>query len=245
MYDLTSLVIISACLLIAGLAGGYLIGRFTGTGGRALELESELETSQNDLDQYKEQVYQEFGETAKKFEKLQETYTELHTQLAQSAENLCGSQLVGPMLAAPAVVADGDAEQLEQLPEEETPVEDLTETETAAEAEERVADSEELESETTLKQETADQPEELAEESTDSEEPLVVESSDVGQSDEVLQDSEADGMTSAAEAAAQADAGEIMEETMEAADMDELLEQQSSSNVTQGNFGSKKDKDAA
>ncbi len=225
MYDLTSLIIISVCLLAAGLAGGYLIGRFTGTGGRALELESELQNSQDNLDQYKEKVYQEFGETAKKFEKLQETYSELHTQLAQSAETLCGSQLVGPMLAAPAVAAvtEREAEQLENLAEEQT-----------------LAETEQSSKETNPDHESAESQQDTTE-ATQREDDLVVEVSErdqLSETDEVLQDSEAAAMTSPVEAA-QIDTAELVDESLEATDVDELLEQQTSSNVTKGNFGGK------
>lgn len=157
MFDLVSLVLISAAIGIAALAAGFYFGRYTGTGAKAGEFEQQLNESQQELQDYREEVYQQFGETAKKFERLQETYTDLHAQLANSAEVLCAGKGVGPLLTGALATAAIAAPEEEA----ETVVEDLTESEEYPE--------ESAEAEDIIVAEAADEPveEEITEDETE------------------------------------------------------------------------------
>ncbi|MEM7280305.1 MAG: DUF1043 family protein [Pseudomonadota bacterium] len=210
MYDLTTLIVISLCLLVAGLAGGYYIGRFTGTGRKAVELESELKNSQDDLDSYKEQVYAEFGETAKKFERLQDTYSELHAQLAKSAESLCDGKLAGSLLAAPVVTK---ALEAEVSAPEDTVSED---TEPTAEEE-------------TVTEDVMPEPEPM--------EPAIDEEAMEETEASAMTPAETQPQESAEEA--QEEQAEMVTEALEPEAVDELLDRQTDSVVTKADFGKK------
>jgi uncharacterized membrane-anchored protein YhcB (DUF1043 family) len=91
---------------LIGLAGGIAIGvalarRGSGrTADRARQLESDLAASRRELDAYRQEVMTQFGETARRFQTLNDAYTELHQQLAKSSSVLCGD-LGGTLLEAP------------------------------------------------------------------------------------------------------------------------------------------------
>ena len=102
MYGLGWL-IVSALL---GVAGGFGIGfavarsRSSRAAGRTRELENELASARSELDSYRQQVVAQFSETARKFQSLNDAYTDLHQQLAKSSSILCGD-VAGPLLQAP------------------------------------------------------------------------------------------------------------------------------------------------
>lgn len=84
-------------------AGGYLLGRRgSGTGSRRVQaLERELAQARQELADYRREVATQFSETARKFRTLNESYSDLHQQLARSSNLLCGDA-AGPLLPGPA-----------------------------------------------------------------------------------------------------------------------------------------------
>jgi len=95
---------------IVGIGIGYLL--FGRGRKKAAELESELESAQNELADYRQEVYGQFSETAEKFKALDRSYQDLHRQLAVSAVALCGDDGT-PLLASPTdgAVVEGEASQ--------------------------------------------------------------------------------------------------------------------------------------
>ena len=86
--------------LILGLGIGLFISRKT---GKVRDLQEQLKSSQSEMKEYREQVVTQFSETARKFKTLNDAYSDLHQQLAESASALCGNS-VGPLLEAPTSV---------------------------------------------------------------------------------------------------------------------------------------------
>jgi len=84
--------------LVLGLGIGLFISRKT---GKVRDLQEQLQGSQSELKEYREQVVTQFSETARKFKTLNDAYSDLHQQLAESASALCGNS-AGPLLEAPA-----------------------------------------------------------------------------------------------------------------------------------------------
>lgn len=84
--------------LILGLGIGLFISRKT---GKVRDLQDQLQGTQSELNEYREQVVTQFSETARKFKTLNDAYGDLHQQLAESANALCGNA-AGPLLEAPA-----------------------------------------------------------------------------------------------------------------------------------------------
>lgn len=101
MYGAEWLIGLGVLGLLAGVGAGYLLATRTGPGGsRARELEAQLAAARQELDDYRQQVVAEFSETARKFQTLNDSYTDLHQQLARSSQVLCGD-ITGPLLEAP------------------------------------------------------------------------------------------------------------------------------------------------
>ncbi len=117
--------------LLLGLAAGWGISRASGGKTRVAELQEALDSANEELADYKREVFGEFAETAEKFRALDKSYTELHQQLAKSSVALCGDSAT-PLLAGP-----GPADALEEKEIE------ATDAETAAEAKTDRADAEE------------------------------------------------------------------------------------------------------
>ncbi len=90
-------------LLAAG--GGYFIARITGTGRKTRDLQTQLEAKQAELDDYRREVFEQFGETARKFKTLNDSYVDLHRHLARSASLLCGDLGADTLLEAPLIAA--------------------------------------------------------------------------------------------------------------------------------------------
>jgi uncharacterized membrane-anchored protein YhcB (DUF1043 family) len=92
--------------VLLALAGGVAIGvavtraKTHRTADRVRELEDQLAGARRELDDYRAEVVTQFGATARKFQSLNEAYTDLHLQLARSSSILCGASS-GPLLAAP------------------------------------------------------------------------------------------------------------------------------------------------
>lgn len=101
MYSLAWLVVVGVVALVVGTWIGHIIARVrSGAAARIAELEAQLGSARDELSDYKGAVHQQFSETARKFKALDESYHDLHRQLAESAGVLCG-EAAGPLLAAP------------------------------------------------------------------------------------------------------------------------------------------------
>ena len=101
-------------LLVGGLIGYLIRGRGGATREKVAELEAQLEASQSELSDYREEVVQQFSDTAEKFKTLDESYHALHRQLATSAVALCGDQGT-PLLTAtsePLLTESQDGEEI-------------------------------------------------------------------------------------------------------------------------------------
>lgn len=98
----------AGCLLIGGVAGYFLRGRDKASIAKAAQLEAELDNAQQELSEYRGQVYNQFAETAERFKQLDESYHALHRQLATSAVALCGDEAT-PLLTAASTPATGVA----------------------------------------------------------------------------------------------------------------------------------------
>ncbi|MCZ6616947.1 MAG: DUF1043 family protein [Gammaproteobacteria bacterium] len=106
-----TLLLVPGGLLAA--AVGFFIARASGTGRKTRELQSQLQAKQAELDENLASVIVQFGETAQKFKTLNDSYVDLHRQLARSASVLCGDLAADTLLEAPltnAIAADADVE---------------------------------------------------------------------------------------------------------------------------------------
>jgi uncharacterized membrane-anchored protein YhcB (DUF1043 family) len=102
VYGVEWLVALGLGGLGVGLVVGLLMARGTGRDSRRVqELEAQLAASREELDGYRREVVAQFRETARKFQSLNDSYTDLHQHLARSSSILCGD-VAGPLLQAPA-----------------------------------------------------------------------------------------------------------------------------------------------
>ncbi len=108
MDSLASIFLLGLGGLLA-VAGGFFIARLTGSGRKVKELQMQLEAKQAELDDYRREVFEQFGETAKKFKTLNDSYVDLHAQLAKSAALLCGDLAADTLLEAPLMASIVDA----------------------------------------------------------------------------------------------------------------------------------------
>ena len=102
--------------IVAGLAGagfGVWYNQRSGASKRVIELEEQLSSSQQAHEEYRQEVFDQFSDTAAKFQTLNESYVDLHEQLAKSANALCGdmagSLLEGSLVSALTDESDEDA----------------------------------------------------------------------------------------------------------------------------------------
>lgn len=101
-FSLAWLVVVGGMGAVLGGWLGNLVARVRSKSAeRIRELEAELESAHDTLAEYRREVFDQFAETARKFKSLDESYNDLHRQLAESANLLCG-EAAGPLLAAPA-----------------------------------------------------------------------------------------------------------------------------------------------
>ena len=98
MYGVEWLILLGVVGLVVGAVVGYLLAT-RGNGGKR-QLEADLAASRAELQNYRESVVTEFSATARKFQALNDAYTDLHRQLAHSSQALCGD-ITGPLLEAP------------------------------------------------------------------------------------------------------------------------------------------------
>ena len=85
--------------MLIGLALGYFLPLGNAKKARVGELENALETAQQELADYKGEVFSQFATTAEKFRDLDQSYQALHQQLARSSVDLCGDA-ASPLLTA-------------------------------------------------------------------------------------------------------------------------------------------------
>ena len=95
---------IAVVSMLVGLALGYFLPLGNAKKARVGELENALETAQQELADYKGEVFSQFATTAEKFRNLDQSYQELHQQLARSSVDLCGDAAT-PLLAAASLPA--------------------------------------------------------------------------------------------------------------------------------------------
>ncbi|MBV1907148.1 MAG: DUF1043 family protein, partial [Pseudomonadales bacterium] len=99
-----SLEILIASTLLAGIVSAlfvHWINRSSGAKQHAQNLEQELSETKASYEAYRQEVFEDFSETASKFRTLNASYTELHQHLAQSANNLCGETNTISLLESP------------------------------------------------------------------------------------------------------------------------------------------------
>lgn len=134
-------------IALAGIAIGVVIGRVTGRARKAAELETELEQTKEAFEEYRGEVVQQFADTAGKFRRLNESYSDLHQQLATSASVLCADRAGDVLLALPgsdgvpaetpaaaddSATIDGDSEAVQgDVPPSAEPIDATVDAETA------------------------------------------------------------------------------------------------------------------
>ncbi|MEM7001083.1 MAG: DUF1043 family protein [Pseudomonadota bacterium] len=129
----------AGCLLIGGVGGYFLRGRDKASIAKAAQLEAELDNAQQELSEYRGQVYNQFAETAERFKQLDESYHALHRQLATSAVALCGDEATPLLTAASTPVTAAATDSTESL--EPEVVTDGVVDETAADSVTEVSES--------------------------------------------------------------------------------------------------------
>lgn len=92
---------IAVVSMLIGVALGYFLPLGNAKKARVSELENALDTAQQELADYKDQVFSQFATTAEKFRNLDESYQALHQQLARSSVDLCGDAATPLLSAAP------------------------------------------------------------------------------------------------------------------------------------------------
>ena len=90
-------VVVALIALAAGVALGYFRGKGQDQSERIQTLETALERARTELADYRQDVYQQFSQTAEKFRALDDSYHDLHRQLAESSQILCGDDAL-PLL---------------------------------------------------------------------------------------------------------------------------------------------------
>lgn len=87
------LVLTGVVAFVAGAGISWLFIRSgAGQKSRVAELEDQLRAAEEELSDYKRDVYGQFSQTAEKFRELDKSYNALHRQLAESSVLLCGDQ---------------------------------------------------------------------------------------------------------------------------------------------------------
>lgn len=101
MYNSEWVAGVAIAALLLGLLLGVVLGRSSFSGRKTRDLEEELEASRKALEDYRSEVYDQFAETARKFETLNTSYNDLHRHLASSASTLLGDGGGAPLLKGP------------------------------------------------------------------------------------------------------------------------------------------------
>ena len=107
MYALEWLIGVGAGAFLIGGIAGYLLRQLAFGGSRKeADLARALSEREEELAAYKQEVLERFSDTADKFRRLNESYSDLHQQLAESAVALCGEQATSSLLEAPKEAED-------------------------------------------------------------------------------------------------------------------------------------------
>lgn len=101
MYSFEWMIGVALVALAGGLGLGALLGQSMASSRKVKSLQEELEAAREAHSDYRAEVYDQFSETARKFERLNESYRDLHQQLATSAVALLGDTAGQPLLRGP------------------------------------------------------------------------------------------------------------------------------------------------
>lgn len=115
--EVMNVIVIAIVALMVGLLIGYSIGN-SGSNDSSVVLKEQLADAQRELEQYKQQVTDRFGETATLVHQLTTSYRNLHHHLAGSAETLCSDSSIAESLLAPvsdAIEADTITETKDEV----------------------------------------------------------------------------------------------------------------------------------
>ncbi|MGI9326655.1 MAG: ZapG family protein [Pseudomonadales bacterium] len=108
MYELQWLIGVGVGALLLGALIGLALGRTLIRSRKTKDLEESLATAETALRDYRAEVYDQFAETARKFETLNDSYHELHRHLASSANVLLGDGISTPLLRGPVEAESAD-----------------------------------------------------------------------------------------------------------------------------------------
>lgn len=131
MYELHWLIGVGVGALLLGAILGLGLGRTLIRSKKTKDLEASLETAEMALRDYRAEVYDQFSETARKFETLNDSYHELHRHLASSANVLLGDGISTPLLRGPADADTADPATATSAESEPAPEPVATEAGTA------------------------------------------------------------------------------------------------------------------
>lgn len=92
MDEMTLMLVgVAVVAAVLGFAGGwFMFGGGKGAKAKASELQEALDAAQEEMTDYKQEVYDQFSDTADKFRALDKSYQDLHRQLAASSVALVG-----------------------------------------------------------------------------------------------------------------------------------------------------------
>ncbi len=91
MYEINALIMTGlACLIVGGVAGMLYSNRDKNSADRAHDIEEHLAESQQQLKDYQQEVTAHFSKTAELVRELNQSYRDVHTHLAEGAQNLAG-----------------------------------------------------------------------------------------------------------------------------------------------------------
>lgn len=155
MDPLTVQIVGAVGIALVAIVIGIVIGRSTGRARKASDLADELEKTKEEFETYRGEVVQQFADTAGKFRRLNESYGDLHKQLATSAAVLCADRADDILLALPdassgsvaeaeaGAVIDVDDEAVADAAAETAVTSPVVESAAPADGEDRVATEQE------------------------------------------------------------------------------------------------------
>lgn len=121
MFSLGWIIGVGIVTGMAGIGFGIWYNQRSGAKERVLELEEQLASAQRVHEDYRQEVFDQFSETAIKFQTLNESYVDLHQHLANSANALCGDMAAGSLLEGGLVSALTDESDDREVSESEEP----------------------------------------------------------------------------------------------------------------------------
>jgi uncharacterized membrane-anchored protein YhcB (DUF1043 family) len=139
-------------MLAVGVLFGFVFGRSKGdvSAPKVRELEKRLYDADQEMKGYRGQVTQHFEKTATLFNQLTNDYREVYEHLANSSNQLCGTETAKiKSLTADSTVLEGQSQQAEAAPAEPEPAKAAAPAPEPEPAEEKQEAAEAAESETT------------------------------------------------------------------------------------------------